>query len=936
MIGRMIALTSSRAVAWLLFSLTIGTLLGLSTDVSLAQSVTPAQVRQLMQLPASERERLMRSLGITNADLAALLPPGALPQDSEPGSAALDEQNPLLLPSEAGSAPALTQPQKLVAESTIVIEFRRREVAAEVEDGGVEELPPFLRELTGSRTYELDRYGVLHLQNVFHIELAGLSAAQAATRIQSEPGLDGFLVEVELLPLAPTGADALKLYGSDFLSRADALLFDPSVLAVPGDYVVGPADVLVVNLFGADSQNLELTVDREGRVSMPQIGPIAVAGLSLDAVRSEIRTRVSEQMIGVDTTVTLNRLRSIQVTVTGDAMETGFLTVDSLTTITNALLLSGGVREYGSLRGVQLKRDGRVIATLDLYDLLLRGDARDDQRLRNGDVVFVPPIGPVASVEGAVNRPARYELRGETTVDQLIALAGGPSAEAQLGNARLERIVPSGVRTVIDIDLNSSAGRQQVLRNGDVLRVTPAQRLARGVVTLEGHVRAPRDYQWYEGLRLTDLITSPDALREFADSSYVVIRREDRTGRVSVVSADLRRALAAPGGMDDLMLRPRDRITVFQLNRDRSGVIEPILEALTDQGRFDEPLPVAVASGAVMVGGRYPIEPGMRVSDLLRAAGGLTEYAFLTEAQLTRRVVVPGQDARTEFITIDLEEILAGDTSADLPLQSRDSLLVNTVPDINQSDQVTLEGEVRFPGTYPVARGETLADLVARAGGLTKYAFPSGATFTRVDLRQREQQRLEQLARRLENDLAVAALQGAQSIDGGGNPGEALRIGGELLVQIRETPAVGRLVIDLDRLVSEGAGSPADVMLRDGDRLVVPEVSQEVTVLGQVQFPGSHLFDPGKSLEEYLGRAGKPTKNADVKRIYVVRANGEVVTSSDSRWFRGSQIQIALGDTIVVPLNADRMRPLSLWTSISRITYQLALTAAAANAVGVF
>ncbi|MEO0422231.1 MAG: SLBB domain-containing protein [Pseudomonadota bacterium] len=906
---------------------------------SQAQSVSPAQVQQLMNLPPAERERLMQSLGISASDLAALLPPGALPEGSgDPSSDALDQANPLLLEPEA-ELPSETTEESLMPGSTVLVGFNPvdpRVLDTDNTDEDVDRLPRFLMDLVGRRSYELDRYGVLHLQNVFHIELAGLTAEQAAMRIQAEPGLDRFDVSVELLSLVSTGADALTLYGSEFLSRADALLFNPTATAVPGNYVVGPSDVILISLYGSQNESFELTVDREGRVLVPQIGPVTVAGLPLDQVRDEIRTQVSEQMIGVNTTVTIKRLRAIQVLMAGDVKGHGVLTVDSLTTITNALLLSGGVEENGSLRGVQLKRDGRVVTTLDLYDLLLRGDTRNNQRLRDGDAVFVPPIGPVVGVEGAVNRPARYELRGETTVEQLLALAGGLSADARLDNARLERVLPSGVRTVIDVNLGADAGRREILRNGDVLRVIPAQRVVRGVVSLEGHVREPREFQWREGLRLTDVITSPQDLREFADTNYVLIRRADRAGKLSVATANLREALVAPRSDANPLLQPRDRITVFQLNRDRSGVIDPLLKALGDQGEFGEPTPVATVAGEVMIAGRYPVVSGMRIGDLLRAAGGLSQNAFTSDAVLTRRVIVPGQDAATRFISIDLDSVLAGDEAADLVLQARDHLLVKAVPAIGNTDTVTLSGEVRFPGTYPVARGETLADLVARAGGLTDYAFPAGATFTRVGLRNREQERLEQLARRLESDLAVAAVQGAQSPTGGANAGEALRLGQELLAQIRATPAVGRLVIDLDRLLRDGHGSPADLVLRNGDRLIVPELSQEVTVIGQVQFPGSHLFDPNKALDDYLDKAGSVTKQADSKRIYVVRANGEVVTSKNSRWFRSGQIPIAYGDTIVVPLDADRMRPLALWSTISSVLYQLGLSAATARAVGVF
>ncbi|MEO0974102.1 MAG: polysaccharide biosynthesis/export family protein, partial [Pseudomonadota bacterium] len=448
--------------------------LALMASVANAQLGVP-ELRQLGELGPAQRDQVLRSMGISQSDLAALLSQQG--QATVPAeSTALSEDNPLLQSPLLLDESLLEEPT-LEADSTIVLGLRLPE-SEEEELTTVEDLPEFLAALIGQRTYQLDRYGRLHLQNVFHIPLAGLTEDQARQRVAAEPGLDVFTVTVTLLPLEDTGADALELFGSDFFARADSLLFNPAAVAVPGNYEIGPGDVLEVNLFGADGERMELTVDRDGRVALPQIGPVAVAGLSLDEVRNELRTRIGTQMIGVTTSVTIQRLRAIQVFVLGDVKQPGAYTVDSLTTVTNALLLGGGVRENGTLRRVQLKRDGRSVTTLDLYDLLLKGDTRNDQRLRNGDVVFVPSIGPVVGVEGEVNRAARYELRQAATVGDLLDLAGGLRADAQADAARLERILPSGGRTVVDVDLTSASGRAQALRNGDVLRVIPTSRRA--------------------------------------------------------------------------------------------------------------------------------------------------------------------------------------------------------------------------------------------------------------------------------------------------------------------------------------------------------------------------------------------------------------------------------------------------------------------------
>lgn len=924
-----------RALGLLLMPLLL--LLLATPTPSTAQQLSEAQLRQLRNMPAAQRNQLLRSLNVDPSLLQGLQAAGAAQveraSDAREGMASEEAVPPA--PGEDFTQDGARAPT-LGPDSTVLIEFQRRlPDDAEADEQALEELRPILANLLGKRTYELDRYGVLHLENIFHIRLAGLTPEQAAARIEAEPGLERLDADVLLLPLDRLDGEALPLFGSDFFASAEDLLVDPSEYTVPGDYVLGPGDVLLINLYGNADQSLQVPVDLEGAAVLPELGPVTVAGLSLDQARAEISRRVGEQMIGVEASVTLQRLRSIQVFVLGEVKGPGAYTVDGQTTIVNALLLSGGIKGSGSLRRVTLKRDGDTVVELDLYDLLLRGDTSRDRRLRNGDVVLVDPIGEVVGVEGAVVRPARYELRGGETVGDLVETAGGAKAGAQLASARLERLLPEGVRTVANIDLRQPADLRRPLRGGDLLRVAPALDRVVGTVELRGHVRQPGYFEWREGLRLTDVIRSPDDLMEMADTGYVLIRREDEVGRVSVLSADLRRALVRPRGAADPRLQPRDRIHVFELGRTRDGVVTPLIEQLRDQRSYGERTPVATVSGEVLVPGIYPITPDMRVSDLLRAAGGLSDTAFLGEAELTRQVLVSGRAVETRVIALDLEGILAGDEAADVAVAPSDFLFVRLIPRINDEDRIVLEGEVTFPGIYPIAPGETLSSVLERAGGLTPRAFPDGSRFTRESLRRREEERLEQLANRLERDLAAAAVQRSQE-DAAVGAAEALRLAQELLAQIREAPAEGRLVIDLEAVIRGGPQSPRDIVLRDGDRLLVPKVSQEVTVIGEVQFPGSHLHYDRLSIDDYLASAGGLTRQADRKRIYVVRANGEVVTGQDSRWFRRQRIPINAGDTVVVPLDADRLRPLALWSSVTTIIYQLGLAAATASAVGVF
>ncbi len=305
-------------------------------------------------------------------------------------------------------------------------------------------------------------------------------------------------------------------------------------------------------------------------------------------------------------------------------------------------------------------------------------------------------------------------------------------------------------------------------------------------------------------------------------------------------------------------------------------------------------------------------------------------------AELTRYVVPDDGTRHTRIFDLDLAKALAGDAQANLTLKPYDVLSVKEVSQWATLESIKLTGQVRFPGTYTIRPGETLKSVIERAGGLTPYAFPQGALFTRVELKQREQQEMDQLAARMKIELGVLALRAVATSQGGnvGNASNAIIVGRSLLGQLEGEKAVGRLVINLRQIVREPANSPYDVIVRNGDELIVPKFEQEVTVIGEVQDPTSHLYNPGLSRDGYIGLSGGFTAQADSKRVYVVRADGSVVANGGSFWFdRGSNIQIEEGDTIVVPINAEQMLPLPFWEAVTSIMYNVAIAAAAVHAL---
>ena len=786
--------------------------------------------------------------------------------------------------------------------------------------------------------YTLSREGVLTLPGLAAMPLGGLTEMQATLRLEADPMLSGLYFRITRLPLRKMGLEGLKPFGYDLFERDPSTFSPVTNVPVPADYVVGSGDQLQVQLYGNQNRNLTLPVDRDGRVNFPELGPISVAGQRFSSVKEDLEQRVARQMIGVKASVSMGDTRSIRVFVLGEAQVPGSYTISGLGTITSALYAAGGIKRIGSLRDIQLKRGATVVRHLDLYDLLIRGDTTDDAKLLPGDVVFIPPLGETASVEGEVNRPAIYEIRPGATVAELVRLADGMTPEADQAQAQLTRIDERGERRVLAVSLNAAASSAQPLRNGDLLRVTRLIPTLDAGVRIQGDIYTPGAVAWHQGMKLTDVLPSVDELRPDADLHYVLIRREVPPDRhIEALSTDLAMALANPDAAANVPLMARDAITVFDLQSDRSRVLAPLMDELRRQAGYTQPSPLVRVDGRVKVPGEYPLEPGMRVSDLIRAGGSLADSAYGGLAELARYQIVDGQSRQTQVIDIDLTAVQRGDPAANIPLQPFDELSIKEISLWGEQEQVILSGQVRFPGTYAIKHGETLKSVLARAGGLTEYAFPEGSVFTRTELQQREQQQLDFLGQRMQTDIATMALQAsaASQLNGqGANPTASLAIGQTLLAQLKTAKAIGRLVIDLPRVISEPIGSEYDVVLRNGDQLIVPRYQQEVTVIGEVQSTTSHLYRSDLTRADYIALSGGMTIHADASKIYVVRANGSVVANTGG-FFRinSDSVKIHPGDTIVVPLDTERLPPLPMWQAITQILYNIAVSVAAVHSL---
>ncbi|MEQ3621960.1 MAG: SLBB domain-containing protein [Marinobacter sp.] len=754
----------------------------------------------------------------------------------------------------------------------------------------------------------------------------------------------------------------LKPYGYDLFVGSPTTFAPVTEIPIPNNYTLGPGDVLRLQLWGKENQQLELPVSRDGTISFPQSGPQTVAGLTFDQARQQIKKRVSEQYIGVQASVSLGELRSMRVFVLGEARNAGSYTVSSLSTITNALYVSGGIKRTGSLRKIQHKRDGKLIGELDLYDLLLAGDTSNDNRLQPGDVIFIPPVGDRVGIKGEVYRPALYELKNDTNLQELVNLAGGLTPQAYPQLVRIERNNDDFLRIIAEANLTTPKGKQAKVKPGDRIEVASISDITGQYVEVKGAATRPGRYAWVPGMRVSSVIRSLDNdLLNEADKRYAAIVRTDpETDTVSVINLRLREALDNPGGENDILLQEKDQFLVFadegkvsaksrdqneiegkgsasnnglgtKLKEDeqldyrkfsREALFAPVLQRLKAQAKPGSPQQTIQVTGPVRYPGEYPLPASRQVVDAIYVAGGLKDSASLYTAELARFGIDEEGTGKTKVQNLDLKAVMEGDVS--VSLKSRDRLLIKSIPEFAQAKTIELKGEVRYPGQYTVRNGETLREVVQRAGGLTDNAFPEGAIFTREKLRQLEAQRLREAEERLQGDLVGVQLEGD---DFGGQTAERTQQVQDLLEEVQDSRPIGRMVINLAAIVGSDDYQP--IRLQDGDTLTVPTIPQAVSVFGEVQFPTSHLHSEGLTVDDYLERSGGPTRQADEERVYVVKADGSVMLPEKSRWFGGRSQQLAAGDTIIVPIDVDRLNQLELWSNVSQIVYQMALGAAA-------
>ncbi len=715
----------------------------------------------------------------------------------------------------------------------------------------------------------------------------------------------------------------LKRFGADIF-RPDVVGLDrfPMDLPAGSDYVLGTGDTVVVDIWGGVTQQVTRLVDREGRISLPDVGPVTVAGFSLSEAQKRVQAAAQPQYHDAKVSLSVTRLRTVRVYVVGYVQRPGAYDISSLSTPLNALYAAGGPTAAGSMRVVKHYRGTTLISEQDLYDLLIGGVRKAIEHLEPGDTIMVPPAGPQVGVSGTVRRPAIYELKDQTEkLANVVDMAGGVTVSASLTQVRVERVEPHEQRLTLKVPLeltksgNAAANEASafMVQDGDRIYVGAIEPYKNQTIYLQGHVYRPGPYPFTAGMKISDLVKSyQDVLPEPAAHAEIV-RLQPPDYRPVTIQFNLLEVLS---GNESIPLQAFDTVRIF--------------------GRYEVDAPKVAIYGQVLRPGEYPMSAGLTAAALVRMAGGFNRSAYLDSATLASYVVENGQRVVTDQKTLQIGAAVGGDRAADVSLSPGDVLTVLQIPgwsDIGRS--VTIKGEVMYPGNYGINEGEKLSVFLKRVGGFRSTAYPAGIILERDDVRKIEERGRQELINRLESTSATIRISpNTTGQDQAAVLQAAQQQKQQAVASLRSQPVPGRLVINITTNVSDWENTPNDIPLRAGDVITVPKKPNFVLSLGQVYNANAITFKPGKTAGWYLKQAGGPTQLANKKGIYVIRANGSVISSGGAAdLFSGGVLNAKLqpGDVLVVP--EKFVTGSSAWKTTLETAQFLASLAIAAAAV---
>ncbi|WP_240592708.1 polysaccharide biosynthesis/export family protein [Macromonas bipunctata] len=641
----------------------------------------------------------------------------------------------------------------------------------------------------------------------------------------------------------------LPIYGAELFETPQT--FSPVTnVPAPVNYVLAPGDEVQLQVWGATNLNLNLTIDRQGQVMVPRVGPLSLVGVQAGQLDGVFKAHLTKVLANVEVAAHVSKLRSIQVYVVGHAAQPGVYTLSSLSTLVNALFASGGPGNKGSMRQIQLKRGGKTVSQLDLYDFIGAGNAQTDVALQTGDVIVIPPVGPRVAIHGAFDHAAIYELKpAETTLKDILAKGGGVPVLATSQKALLERVVPSAQppRQVADLALND-IGLSTALKDGDIVTLLGISPEFSNAVTLQGSVDTPSRHAYKNGMRVSDLIPDVEALivKDYYNKKNSRVQVDDRKKTISENK--------------NFVAKNVDRIDVDDVNKKIKNDLESI------------------------------------------------NWSYASIERLNRKTL------ENQLISFNLgKAVLERDSNHDIELQPGDVVTVFSTKDIQlpmdkQLRMVKVEGEVAAPGLYPLLPGETLPQLLRRIGGLTPQAYVYGMEFTRESVRKQQQENLNKIISKLEQTLTAQV--GSEAASLSGELGSKALANFELQKQstqqqisrLRNFQSNGRVALELNTQDQSLAALPT-MPLEDGDRIVVPALPSFVSAYGAINNENALVYRSGRTVSDVLNAVG-PTSDADLDQTFVLRADGTVVTAnSQNSWFgRGlNGLRLMPGDTVVVP-----------------------------------
>jgi protein involved in polysaccharide export with SLBB domain len=753
----------------------------------------------------------------------------------------------------------------------------------------------------------------------------------------------------------------LPLFGQSLFVQAPSTFAPVDWMQVPSDYVIGPGDELEIKIWGQVEANLRVMVDRSGQIYIPRVGEITVAGIHYGDLEQHLKSEISKIFKNFTVTASIGRLRSIQVIVVGNARYPGTYTISSLSTLVNAIFASGGPTPQGSLRDIQVRRDGKTITDFDFYDLLIKGDKSKDVRLQPGDVLYIPHVGALVAMSGSVNSPAIYEIKNNSTLNDLIEIAGDLSTVADTRKITIDRFVNHQVRQTLEFPYDDQS-RALPLKDGDIVHVFSIVPRFEDTVTLRGNVANPGRYPWKPGMRIRDLIPDAQALltrRYWRNRAAIVNGLETEypvPAQFPQTSAPNANPNQGPGNSTAPNGAPTSSNTAngntlsgstsqaggsSQTNTSQPGLPSGANSANGTDSLYSQNNGNGTSNGqpvlntgpqSMQMSASTPYPNVVRdiAEDVRRYAPEINwDYAIIQR--------VNPVDLSSKLVWMSPRKaIIEKDEASNLELQPGDIVTIFSqrdisVPQADRSQYVIVEGEVNRPGVYKLENNETLQSVLRRAGGLTPEAYVYGSQLTRESARLDQQKSLDQLADTMEVQIRQSAMSVAASAQPGDLP-QMLAAQEAIITQLRTTRASGRVALPV-RPQDKNVDDFPDMVMEDNDRLTIPRTPSTVSVIGDVYNPGSFIFEPRNSSGAYLEMAGKGKPQSDLHHAFVLRANGVVIAANSvNGLFTGTKfdhIRLYPGDEIIVPYKLPTgaiIRALQQWTQVSS---QLALTGAA-------